>query len=144
MFGGLNFIRFQSDETVTIEPIVLQDQKIRNLENLLLLYYVGGSRQTRQILSEVEDSPASGTIHKVLRKIRDQTHKVRDLLEDDDCVDLGPSMREGWQLKREMASQVSNRRIDSVINSADNLGSTGGKLLGAGSDGFLLLSHQKS
>ena len=83
----------------------------------------------------------TGKINKILRKIRVQTHKVQELLIENDDVHLGLSLNEGWQLKREIASKVSSKTIDSIIDNAKNLGCSGGKLLGAGSDGFLLLSH---
>jgi len=138
-YGGLNYYRFHSDESVHVEPIVLTQQQRRSLEGKLLLFYTGIQRSASEILSEqtrrLRTVPAS---IEILREMRSIADRVRGELCAGNLPVLADAMHEGWQLKRQLASGITSRAIDGYYDIAMKNGARGGKLLGAGGGGFLL------
>ena len=137
--GGLNFIRFHPDDSVTVEAISLTQAKRQRLEASLSMFYLGGTRSASAILKEQSAASSSGgTAVDDLRAMVDQATELRtDLVRDVDV--LGPYLHEGWQRKRRLTAGISNPLIDSAYQRVLDAGATGGKLLGAGGSGFLLV-----
>ncbi len=144
-YGGLNLITFNPDESVQVEPVIMPPGcKTALLENLCL-FYVGGSRPAGSILAEQQEN-----IHRDKRKadlvarMAELARQLRVSLVKGDIGDMGPFLDENWQLKKQLAGQISDDWIDSCYETAKENGATGGKLLGAGGGGFLLLYCEKS
>jgi D-glycero-alpha-D-manno-heptose-7-phosphate kinase len=138
-FGGLNAYRFNMDGSVAVEPVIMCPEAMGRMERNLLMFYTGDLRSASQILSEqgqniVSDSSKESAQLKIC-KLTDSLHA--ELIADN--IDaLGPILHEGWKLKREMATGITNPQIDDAYQKAVVAGATGGKLLGAGGGGFLL------
>ena len=138
-YGGLNYIRFRSDNEVRVEKVVCPLEVVCNLQNNLLLFYTGIQRYSEAIqkehVSRIEDNLTS------LKHLAELAARGRDLLSDPDGDpdDFGRLLDEGWQLKKSIGAGVSNHEIDGMYRRAMAAGALGGKLLGAGGGGFLLL-----
>jgi D-glycero-alpha-D-manno-heptose-7-phosphate kinase len=139
-YGGINFIEFNTNDTVLVTPVILPEATMKRLEQSLLLFYTGGQRETRAIL---EDQTAQVAIDegrfRNQKVMVDLAYSMRDCLLAGDLEGFARIMHEGWLLKRTLSSKISNSMIDSCYERALEHGALGGKLLGAGGGGFLLL-----
>lgn len=138
VFGGLNYIRFNPDDTVDVEPVPCKPETLDELERRTLLLYTGQTRDANEILQKQSD----GTTDRmpVLRRMRDLADEMRQALTGAGDLDgFAALLHEGWELKRSLGFGISNDRIDQWYEAARRNGALGGKLLGAGGGGFLLL-----
>ena len=137
-FGGLSFIRFQTDGQVAVEPIVLDRVALAHLEQNLMLFYVGGTRASGTILREQSRNMDEQARFDSVRQMTVLAEQLRALLWAGQCDEFGAILHRAWELKRAVASGISNERIDSLYSRGLKAGALGGKLLGAGGNGFLL------
>ncbi len=143
-FGGLNFINFYPDDTVHVEKLAIKPQVLRYLEQNLLMFYIGGQRETKSILSEQSKNIVSDSAKfNNLQKMTELAHELKKVLYSNQLDDFGRILHEGWLLKRELTSKISNDKIDYYYQIGIDSGALGGKLLGAGGNGFLLFYCQE-
>ncbi len=142
-FGGLQYIRFNPDESVFVDPVICAPETKLKLQKSLLMLYTGMTRSADSILKE--QSLNTENDHKKRESLRKMTHlagELRDALVDNDLDGFGEILHQGWMEKRQLANGISNPRIDRWYEIARQQGAIGGKVLGAGGGGFLLLySH---
>lgn len=137
-FGGLNFIRFHKDGTVSVSPIVMQPETYRKLQQNLVMFYTGDVRSANSILAEQKKNMSSEDKARNLQQMCVLAEDMKHALENNDLSSFGDLLNEGWKLKRTLASGISNPAIDEAYEIAMANGAMGGKLLGAGGGGFLL------
>ncbi|HUT73930.1 MAG TPA: GHMP kinase [Armatimonadota bacterium] len=136
-YGGLRVIEFGCDGTVTTETIKMpMDARLR-LEDNLLLFYTGLTRDASGILAEHVRRGHQNMGN--LRRIRDQARELRCALERGEISAAGEVLREGWERKKALGGAVSSPAIDAMYERAVKAGALGGKVPGAGGGGFLLL-----
>ena len=135
--GGLNFIQFNADDSVIVEKLSLSSEIQAKLEESLMLFYLGDSRPASSILVEQKNNIDQNFI--TLQKMVTLTKSLRDALKNNDIDDFGEILHTNWMYKKELASNITNPTIDQLYYSAIKNGAEGGKLLGAGGTGFLLL-----
>ena len=136
--GGLNKIVFHNDHNFRIEPIRLQKERINLLENHLMLVFSGFTRFASEVATEqIRNTSAKKKELKRLHEMVDQAISI--LNGNGDIVEFGQLLHEGWCLKRDLSSKVTNQNIDVLYEKAMKCGAIGGKLLGAGGGGFMLL-----
>ncbi len=136
-YGGLRFIRFLPDETVVVERVNLPDGERRRLNQQLMLFFTNTTRRSETVLAEQK-----AHIHErmeVLRSMKEMAYQGRALLEAGDFEAFGRLLHQGWELKKHLASKISNGVIDDIYAAARKAGALGGKITGAGGGGFLLL-----
>jgi D-glycero-alpha-D-manno-heptose-7-phosphate kinase len=138
-YGGLNYIRFNADGSVHVDPIILDRSTRDAIDDRLLLFYTGVTRRSSEILVEqrrniVHDRGRFDD----LARIRDQADELRADLARGNIEAIGSAMHEGWIRKKRMASGVSSPEFDSIYDAARGAGARGGKILGAGGGGFFL------
>ena len=136
--GGLNFIKFNQDGSVSHEPILMDGKTYKRLQNNLLMFYTGTTRSANTILAEQTKNITSEDKAKNLLKMCGLARDMKAALENNDISFFGKILDEGWQLKKELASGIANPAIDEAYEIAMKNGALGGKLLGAGGGGFLL------
>jgi len=138
-YGGLQYIRFNADETVFVDPVICSKDIKSRLGDMLMMFYTGLIRSAGEILSK--QSKETGNKIEHLTKMRDLAGKMREILirDDNDLDKFGELLHEGWMLKRGIVSDISNDIINSYYERALKAGAIGGKLLGAGGGGFILL-----
>lgn len=137
-YGGLNFISFHKDDTVSIEPIITRADTIQSLQENLVMFYTGLTHDANKILAEQKQNIAQMDKTKNLLRMCELAREMKQSLEKNELKDFGAILNESWQKKRELAGDISNSRIDELYQCAIQNGAVGGKLLGAGGGGFLL------
>jgi len=137
-YGGFNKINFERDGGFSVEPIILNKGRLNELESHLMLFFTGFSRTA----SHIARKQIKNTIHKKneLVKIHSLVEEAKSILTDNsDIVEFGKLLNESWLLKKSLTDKISTPEIDSVYDMAIHAGATGGKLLGAGGGGFMVL-----
>jgi D-glycero-alpha-D-manno-heptose-7-phosphate kinase len=138
--GGLQFIEFHPDESVCAQPMPCTRELRHELARRLLMLYTGLTRPAEDVLARQRtNTEADGETFAVLRKMRDYADLLRERLCAGDLDALGEVLHEGWMLKRTLAEGITSTAIDRWYERARAHGAIGGKLLGAGGGGFLLL-----
>lgn len=135
--GGLRFMEFHPDGSVTNQKIQLDPSLRRRLNESLLLFYTGVTRKADTILHEQKKN-INGRLE-ILREMRAMAYTARDELALGNLDILGNLLHRSWTLKKQLASRISNTAIDNIYKEAQKAGSIGGKITGAGGGGFLLL-----
>ena len=137
-FGGVNYIRFNPDETVDVEPVPCRAETLSELEQRILLVYTGQTRDANAILRQQSDATADRM--DVLRAMRELADGMRHALAGEGDLDqFAALLHEGWERKRSLGCGISTGHVDEWYEAARRAGAVGGKLLGAGGGGFLLL-----
>jgi D-glycero-alpha-D-manno-heptose-7-phosphate kinase len=136
-YGGLQFIRFNADETVFVDPVICPPKTKRDIEKHMMLFFTGKTRNSGSILSKQKGNSPANMI--TLDKMRAQSEKLFHELVGHRIEEIGTIMKEGWELKKSLASGISDEEIDRFYQRALNAGAIGGKLTGAGGGGFLTL-----
>jgi D-glycero-alpha-D-manno-heptose-7-phosphate kinase len=138
-YGGLNYIRFNADESVFVEPILLAREKREHLQDHLIMLYTGITRSARGILTEQRrNTEEDASKQQRLSRLLEMTEALRRELAAGHVEALGETLHESWMLKRELASGVSSSDLDEIYDTARAAGAVGGKILGAGGGGFFL------
>ena len=135
-YGGFNYIQFNKDETVYLDPIIFLNGTKEMLNKKLMLFYTGITRVSSQILEEQKEKTNRNIDH--LDKMVDLSKELRDRLVNNDLNTLGDILHLGWLNKTALGSQITNTTINDYYERAIKAGAAGGKLLGAGGGGFLL------
>lgn len=136
-YGGFNSIKFNSDETVKIDPILWKSEVKEELNNSLMLFYTGKTRISSTILKEQKYN--IGKNSEILDYMVGQSDFMLESIQRcNKPVNFGEVLHEAWKRKRELASGITNSDIDFIYEYALQSGASGGKLLGAGGGGFLL------
>jgi D-glycero-alpha-D-manno-heptose-7-phosphate kinase len=137
-FGGLNFIRFNEDDTVDVEPLNCVDKVENEIETHILTFYTGIARKAGDLLKEQNEVTASGARTSVLKRMAAQACELRNELRRGNVEALGEALHEGWVLKQSLAPRISSSQICNWYERGRKAGAIGGKLLGAGAGGFLI------
>lgn len=137
-FGGLNLIRFGGERKIDVTPITIGLQKIELLQRNLMLFFTGFTRFASNV---------AGEQIRAIPKRTDEMKSMMGLLEEALAVlngreesmdDFGKLLHEGWKIKRNLSTSISNSLIDEIYCRGIDAGAIGGKLLGAGGGGFML------
>jgi D-glycero-alpha-D-manno-heptose-7-phosphate kinase len=136
-YGGLQHIRFNADDTVILDPVICPPKMKRDIENHLLLFYTGRTRQSGDILKKQRGNTPKNK--DTLDRMRDQAEELFKSLTSLQIEKLGEILREGWSMKKSLAKGISDGHIDKLYEKALAAGAVGGKITGAGGGGFLLL-----
>ncbi len=139
-YGGLQYIQFNPDGTVFVDPIICRPETRNQLFSRLLLLYTGITRSADNILRE----QSANTEHdeakrQSLRVMTGLARELRDALHNNDADCFGEILHQGWLEKRKLASGITTGQIDTWYETARQHGAIGGKVSGAGGGGFLML-----
>ncbi len=139
VFGGFNYIEFLKDGKVIVNPLRIGQDNIKELECHLLLCYTGGTRLSANIIERQVEDFKEGRNVEVLHEQKKMALDMKNCLLKGDFDDFGKMLDTAWQTKKMMASGITNQRIDDLYEMARSNGAVGGKILGAGGGGYLLL-----
>lgn len=138
--GGLSHFEFGQDGRVKATPISMNEDRLKDLHKRLMLFYTGRQRTAHEILDEQIKRTQTGENEENLKKLAILVDRgLKTLVSNEDLKEFGSLLHEGWVLKRGLSSKVSTSWIDEAYDRARSAGAVGGKLLGAGGGGFLLL-----
>lgn len=140
-YGGLNHISFAPSGEISVRPLTLSTERVRELNAHLMLFYTGIKRTAANVAASYVNG-----IEQRKRQLRIMKDMVQEsiaiLSSGQDLVGFGELLHEAWQAKRTLSAQVSNPEVDALYEEALGAGAIGGKLTGAGGGGFLLLFAQ--
>lgn len=138
-YGGLNRIEFTRNGGFEVAPVIVRPQRLRELQSHLMLCFTGFSRIASEIAKSQIDS---------IRQRDAELHRMAEMVEEAVRIlhsrsgrieEFGELLHEGWLLKKALSDKVSTPEIDAIYQRALEAGAIGGKILGAGGGGFLLL-----
>lgn len=138
-FGGFNYIEFGGKEHIQVRPVTISPDRLEFFQSHLMLFFTGFSRTASEIAAEqVKNTPHK---KKELTSMLGMVKEALDILNNSnrDLSSFGKLLHESWQLKRNLSPKISTPVIDEIYASALRSGALGGKLLGAGGGGFVLL-----
>jgi len=138
-FGGLNFYEFLPNGFVNVEPIIMRPESYEKLEKNMMLFYLGGTHSASDILKTQSKNIETREKAEIQMKMCKLTHILKEELQKNHVDSLGELLNENWLLKKTLAEGISNSVIDATYDKAIKAGAIGGKLLGAGGAGFMLL-----
>jgi D-glycero-alpha-D-manno-heptose-7-phosphate kinase len=139
-FGGFNLIEFRQDDSVIVSPVICDPKTIKMLEQNVLMFYTGITRSASALLKQQSDDIASDARkHRTVVKMVNLAYTLRDELHNNNVDAFGDILHENWMLKKSITAGISTSFIDDWYEAARAAGAKGGKILGAGAGGFLML-----
>jgi len=140
-FGGITCLDIQRDGKVTVTPLDISITTTEELRNRVLLFFTGITRRSQDILqeqkrdTEAEDPVVVDSLHRT----KELGYRIKEALEQGDLDRFGLLLDEHWQNKKRRSGKISDPRIDRWYEIAKENGALGGKIIGAGGGGFLML-----
>ncbi len=139
-FGGFNLIEFRPDESVIVSPLICDPCTLQEVQKNVLILYTGITRSASALLKEQSHAVAScEEKHRTLAEMVRLAYVLRDELQNNNPGAVGEILHENWMLKKSLTAGVSTPVIDGWYETARKAGAAGGKILGAGAGGFLML-----
>lgn len=139
-FGGFNLIEFNPDESVVVSPVICDPRTIKELERNILIFYTGITRSASSLLKQQSEEIANDDAkHRTLVRMVQLAYDMQAELQNNNVAAFGDILHENWILKKSITDGISTSFIDDWYNAARKAGATGGKILGAGAGGFLML-----
>lgn len=136
-YGGFNFIEFGGPNHLQVRTVTVGPERLRELQSHLMLFFSGFSRTASEIAAtQIKNTPNKT---KELTQMYALALQALEVLKKGDICDFGKLLHESWQLKRSLSEKISTSHIDEIYNAAREAGAQGGKLLGAGGGGFVLI-----
>jgi len=137
-YGGLQHIRFHSDESVFVDPVICTKETRQALGERLMLFYTGITRSASEILAR-QGAETPGKLDAIAEMVA-MTEEVNATLREGRNLDrIGALLHRAWEIKRNLAHGITSAEVDEMYEVARRAGALGGKLTGAGGGGFLLL-----
>lgn len=141
VWGGLNCYEIDVNGAVTVTALKVPTYALEDLERCVLLFNMGQTRKSDLILSQQKSDTENGSA-----SVLDSLHRTKELglaikesLEQGDLAAFGHLLHEHWTNKKSRSAQISDGRVDRIYELARDSGALGGKLMGAGGGGFLML-----
>ena len=143
-YGGFNLIEFKPDDSVVVSPVICERATMLDLEANILVFYTGITRSASTVLKQqAEEIRGNADKQKVLARMASLAYALREELHRNNTAAMGEILHENWMLKKSVTRGVSTAEIDAWYDAARRAGASGGKLLGAGGGGFLMLYAPK-
>lgn len=142
-YGGFNIINFLQNGEISVSPIIMNSKRLLEFQNNIMLFFSGLSRTASEIVEE-QIKNTSININK-LNQMKDLVDEAYNILIDSNknLNQFGELLNYTWELKKSLSSQITNSNINYMYEKAINAGAIGGKLLGAGSGGFMAFYVEK-
>lgn len=143
-YGGFNLIEFHPDDMVEVTPVICQRNTLLAIEENIIVFYTGITRSASKLL-EQQAAQVDGEADKqqVLRRMVQLTYDLRTEIQNNNEAVFGEILHENWMLKKSLTQGISTGAIDDWYAAARAAGAVGGKILGAGAGGFLMLYAPK-
>ena len=142
-FGGLNSIEYKTNGEIIVSPLIMNKQRKEEFHSRLLLCFTGFQRTA----SEIAEKQIDNIKHreKELKEIGELCDEAYKCLSsgDSELNTIGELLNEQWKIKKQLASNVSNSRIDDIYDVIIHSGALGAKLMGAGGGGFMLIYAER-
>jgi D-glycero-alpha-D-manno-heptose-7-phosphate kinase len=139
-FGGVNFMEFYENNRTIINPLKVRRWILSELEQSLILFYTGVSRDSGEIIEEQSKNVSSNSLTTItsMLAMKKEAIEMKEALLKGNIVALASSMNRGWQAKKNSAHKISNHNIDRIYDIVMDAGAMAGKISGAGGGGFIM------
>lgn len=139
-FGGVNFMEFYENDSVIVNPLRIKQQYLSELENNLLLYFTATSRLSSTIIEAQSQNVKENNTQSIeaMHQLKEQARMMKTALLKGQVHEIGAILDYGFRYKKQMASGISNSRMDDIYETVLKAGATGGKISGAGGGGFMM------
>lgn len=140
-FGGFNFIEFHGKNNVVVNPLRIKKEIINELQYNLLLCYTGNIHVSANIIKDQVSNyeKKDEEVLDAMSNVKALAYAMKDELLKGNLNSFGKLLDYGWQSKKKMSNKITNPQIDELYDTAKKAGALGGKLLGAGGGGYLLM-----
>lgn len=138
-FGGFNFIEFHGRNNVVVNPLRIKKDIIHELQYNLLLCYTGNIHVSANIIKDQVQNYEKNDAFEAMCEVKALAYAMKDELLKGNLHSFGKLLNYGWESKKRMSSKITNPQVDALYNEAMAAGALGGKLLGAGGGGYLLM-----
>ena len=136
-FGGLNYIKFYADGSVSVKPISVDKSLLKRFINNFLFIYLNKPHDSSLILNDVNNNIKKNLSH--LNQLNLLTKQFYEDLLKGDITSYIEILKESWEIKKKTSAMISDSEIDDLYNKAISSGAEAGKVLGAGGGGFLMI-----
>lgn len=139
-FGGVNFMEFEADNKVIVNPLRIRPEYLYEMENNLVLFYTSTSRESAAIIKEQQKNVTEHRQSSIdaMHSLKQQAQMMKEALLKGKLNEIGEILDYGFRQKRKMAANISNPLIEEIYEAAKKAGATGGKISGAGGGGFMI------
>ncbi len=138
-YGGLNFIEF-SEKDISVEPVRIDPDIKKSLDDNLLLFFTKKTRQASTILKRQEESirDNDSSVIEAMVEVKENAYRIKEALEDGNLKRFGSLLNEAWSAKKKMSSGITDEYLDRIYGIAMQNGALGGKITGAGGGGYFM------
>jgi D-glycero-alpha-D-manno-heptose-7-phosphate kinase len=139
-FGGVNFMEFNANDQVIVNPLRIRKEYLFELENNLLLFYTSTSRESARIIEKQSRNVVEKKDKSIeaMHQLKLQSQQMKEAILKGKLDEIGKILDFGFEQKRQMAEGISNPLMDEIYETAKKSGATGGKISGAGGGGFMI------
>ena len=138
-YGGFNKIDFIQNGEILAEPIIIRNERLRKLEDSLMLFFTGFSRIASEVAGDkISNIPKNSNNLLQMKNMVDDAYRIITS-ENININEFGTLLNETWELKKKLSERVTRPEIDELYETAIKNGAIGGKLCGAGDGGFMVL-----
>jgi D-glycero-alpha-D-manno-heptose-7-phosphate kinase len=144
VFGGFNFMEFNSDDRIIVNPLRIRRRIENELQSWITLYYTGKSRKSADIINDQVRTAGPGESEntdkiQAMHVVKQTAFQMKESLLRGNIEEMGAILHESWIAKKKMASSISNKEIDHLANLALGAGAKSVKITGAGGGGYLVI-----
>jgi len=141
-FGGFNFIEFNKDDRVIVNPLRIKRWIVDELEVSMVLFYTGTSRSSEKIIREQQKNTEAGKKLplEATHRIKKNSYVMKDYLLKGEVIQFAKAIGSEWDNKKQMAGSITNANIEKIYTAAIDAGAYGGKVSGAGGGGFMFFT----
>ena len=144
-YGGFNHILFRPDDTVVVSPVICRSETFEQIRRRSLILYTGITRSASTVLAQQNAAIVSSSEkRRVLQRMVGLADVLRDEIQRNNIDSFGEILHENWELKKQLSDRISTTYINELYALARRAGASGGKVLGAGGGGFLMLFAPES
>ena len=138
-FGGFNFMEFYKDDRVVVNPLRIKQSTVNEIENSLVLYYSGASRESAAIIREqIENAAGRGRALEAMHRVKSNALAMKENLLKGNITEFARCLDASWESKKGMAASITNGDIENAFAFAKSNGATAGKVSGAGGGGYFM------
>ncbi|MCD1259528.1 dehydrogenase [Paenibacillus athensensis] len=139
-FGGFNFIEFYAEDRVIVNPLRVKDWIVNEMENSIVLYYTGASRESANIIKEQVQNAENKNEKSInaMHELKADALIMKESLLKGDIMNFAEYLGKSWAAKKRMAQSITNTAIDTIYDAAIGAGAYAGKVSGAGGGGFMM------
>lgn len=138
-FGGINFIEFHGRNNVVVNPLRIKKDILHELQYNLLLCYTGNVHVSANIIQDQVSNYKKVDAFNAMCEVKALAYAMKDELLKGNLYAFGRLLNVSWESKKRMSNKITNPQVDALYNEAMGAGALGGKLLGAGGGGYLLM-----